>query len=236
MANYELITISKGTINTVDSFIKNFNAIGTNMKALSVSAYGFLTSEDKEVKKDFQIRVMDELHMSKATLSYLKTAGWLYTLDDRFGQFAYTNVIYFKKAIEHFQEVNECEITEKSLTTMFKEIAMLGDSRTDNPVNFLASLSQKELDNIIKLYVSRETSEVVEEVQEVNQDEVEEVQEVNNQDIIDEVNNHIIQYIDDDINLVLNSLDEILSTPKMSKASINERVKTAYDIISESHL
>ena len=170
MANYELVTIKKGTIKTVDSFINTFNSIGANMKALSVSAYAFLTSEDKELKKDFQIRVMDELGMTKATLSYLKTAGWLYTLDDRFSNFAYTNVIYFKKAINYFTEKNEVDIninTDILLTTMFKDLAKLHNSTlTEGYVEALASISQKELNNLINKYVSEEVEpEVVEEVE-----------------------------------------------------------------------
>ena len=58
---YELTTISKGTIKTVDSFIKNFNAIGANMKALSVSAYKFLTDENKDVKIEY---LADLCHLS----------------------------------------------------------------------------------------------------------------------------------------------------------------------------
>ena len=139
---YELTTISKGTIKTVDSFIKNFNAIGANMKALSVSAYKFLTDENKDVKIEFQKRVMDELKMSKTTLSFLKTAGYLYLLDDRFSEFAYTNVIYFKKAIDYFTKKNEVEPTEEVITTMFEDIAKYHNSRIkENFVDSLVELS-----------------------------------------------------------------------------------------------
>lgn len=233
MANYELVTIKKGTIKTVDSFINTFNSIGANMKALSVSAFAFLTSEDKELKKNFQIRVMDELGMTKATLSYLKTAGWLYTLDDRFSSFAYTNVIYFKKAINYFTEKNEVEANETTLGTMFKEIALLSNSRLvdedDNYVSYLAGLSQKELNNLINKYVSEEVEPEV--VEEVEPEATEEVTEDTTDDFEgEEEQATFYNIIDDDfakmVELVL-GVNE-----KTSKAEMFDRIKEIAGILA----
>lgn len=231
MANYELTTISKGTIKTVDSFIKNFNAIGANMKALSVSAYKFLTDENKDVKIEFQKRVMDELKMSKTTLSFLKTAGYLYTLDERFGEFAYTNVIYFKKALDYFTKKNEVEPTEEVITTMFKDIAKYHDSRiNENFVDSLVELSQKELKNLIDKYVSRETSEEVEEVEEsedTTEDTTEEVEESEANESLEQAKFYSI--IDEDMNTIMDCLNEI--NDKMSKVEIMKRVTTIKEIL-----
>lgn len=232
---YEIITMKKGTIKTVDGFIKNFNAIGANMKALAVSAYAFLTSEDKEFKKDFQIRVMDELGMTKATLSYLKTAGWLYTLDDRFSEFAYTNVIYFKKAIEYFSKKNGVDInenTEALLTTMFKEIATLHNSTLKSLfVESLTELSQKELANLINKYVSRETSEEVEEdtTEEATDNEAPEELEEDGEEIEVEEQAHFYSIIDEDFDIMYNTICEITSS--MSKLEVMERVAKVKDML-----
>lgn len=225
MANYDLITISKGTIKTVDSFIKNFNAIGANMKALSVSAYKFLTSEDKELKKDFQIRVKDELNMSASTMTFLKTAGGLYLLDDRFADFAYTNVIYFKKAIEYFEEKNDIKISEESLTTLFKELALLHNSRlTDGFVESLVELSQKELKHLIDIYTSDEVEEVVEESSEESSEESteEEVKEPSEEEV-EEVNAHVVPVLDDDLQVILDVIAEV--TDKTSKIELREKLE-----------
>lgn len=232
MANYELVTIRKGTIKTVDSFIQNFNAIGANMKALSVSAFAFLTSEDKELKNDFQIRVMDELGMTKATLSYLKTAGWLYTLDDRFSQFAYTNVIYFKKAINFFTETNEVEANETTLTKMFEELATLHNSTlTEGYVEALAELSQKELNNLINKYVSRETLETGEgiEITEKNDNEAPEELNEEGEEIEVEEQANFYSIIDEDFNILYDTVCEI--SDKMSKLEIMERVAKVKDML-----
>ena len=221
---YELTTISKGTIKTVDAFIKNFNAIGANMKALSVSAYKFLTDENKDVKIDFQKRVMDELKMSKTTLSFLKTAGYLYLLDERFGKFAYTNVIYFKKAIDYFTDKNSVAVNEDTLSTMFEEIAKLHNSRiTENYVESLVELSQKELKNLIEKYVSRETSKVEENEEEPTKEVTEEVTE--------EEQAKFYSIIDDDFNEVMSLLTEIKNNPKMAKAEIYKNIDGVIDIL-----
>ena len=223
---YELTTISKGTIKTVDSFIKNFNAIGANMKALSVSAYKFLTDENKDVKIEFQKRVMDELKMSKTTLSFLKTAGYLYTLDERFGEFAYTNVIYFKKALDYFTKKNEVETTEEVITTMFEDIAKYHNSRIkENFVDSLVELSQKELKNLIDKYVSRETSEEVKESEDTTEEDTTE-------DTTEEVTEEQAKFysiIDDDFDILYDTVCEI--TDKMSKIEIMNRVAKVKDML-----
>ena len=77
MKNFELVTIKKGEIKTVDAFIKSFNAVGSNMRALSVSAYKFLTDDNVEVRKEFKTRCLDELNMSNASISFLKTSSYV---------------------------------------------------------------------------------------------------------------------------------------------------------------
>lgn len=229
MANYELVTIKKGTIKTVDSFINTFNSIGANMKALSVSAYAFLTSEDKELKKDFQIRVMDELGMTKATLSYLKTAGWLYTLDDRFSNFAYTNVIYFKKAINYFTEKNEVEANETTLSKMFEDLAKLHNSTlTEGYVEALADLSQKELNNLINKYVSEEVEPEV--IEEVEPEATEEVVEDTTDDFEEEPQATFYNIIDDDFTKMVELVLGV--NEKTSKAEMFDRIKEIAGILA----
>ena len=232
---YELTTISKGTIKTVDSFIKNFNAIGASMKVLSVSAYKFLTDENKDVKIEFQKRVMDELKMSKTTLSFLKTAGYLYLLDDRFSEFAYTNVIYFKKAIDYFTKKNDVEINEDTLTTMFEEIAKLHNSRlTDNFVKTLVELSQKELKNLIEKYVSRETLEEEENEEETTEEVTEEdTSEETTEEVNEEEQAKFYSIIDDDYNDIITTLETIMDSPKMSKVEMLTNIKKVYDTLSK---
>lgn len=233
---YELTTISKGTIKTVDSFIKNFNAIGANMKALSVSAYKFLTDENKEVKIEFQKRVMDELKMSKTTLSFLKTAGYLYLLDDRFSEFAYTNVIYFKKATDYFTEKNDCEINEKTLSKMFEEIALFSNSHLtkedENYINYLVGLSQKELKNLIEKYVSRETSNEEETEEDTTEEVTEEdttEEEITSEEVEEQAKFYSI--IDEDFDEVMTLLTEIKNNPKMAKAEIYKNIDGILDIL-----
>ena len=233
---YELTTISKGTIKTVDSFIKNFNAIGANMKALSVSAYNFLTDENKEIKIEFQKRVMDELKMSKTTLSFLKTAGYLYLLDDRFSEFAYTNVIYFKKAIDYFTKKNDCEINEKTLSTMFEEIALFSNSHLtkeeENYINYLVGLSQKELKNLIEKYVSRETSneeETEDTTEEVTEEDTTE-EETTSEEVEEQAKFYSI--IDEDFDEVMTLLTEIKNNPKMAKAEIYKNIDGILEILT----
>ena len=234
---YELTTISKGTIKTVDSFIKNFNAIGANMKALSVSAYKFLTDENKDVKIEFQKRVMDELKMSKTTLSFLKTAGYLYLLDDRFSEFAYTNVIYFKKAIEYFTKKNDCEINEKTLSKMFEEIALFSNSHLtkeeENYINYLVGLSQKELKNLIEKYVSCETLKEETTEEETTEEETEEntTDEITSEEVEQQAKFYSI--IDDDYNDIITTLETIMDSPKMSKVEMLTNIKKVYDTLSK---
>lgn len=175
MANFSLVTVKKGNITTVDGFIKTFNTIGHNMKALAVSAYGFLTSEDKELSIEFGKRVRDELKMSKATLSNLRTAGWLYTLNDYFENFAYTNVVLFKKNVEELEEVNDA-----TLGMMLREIAQLSNSQLSDDVNecveYLTQLSQKDLKHVIEVYntpIAEATIEDAEDTEEYMNDDTE---------------------------------------------------------------
>ena len=176
MANFSLVTVKKGNITTVDGFIKTFNTIGHNMKALAVSAYGFLTSEDKELSIEFGKRVRDELKMSKATLSNLRTAGWLYSLNDYFENFAYTNVVLFKKNVEELEEVNNA-----TLGMMLREIAQLGNSQLSDDVNecveYLTQLSQKDLKHIIEVYNTPIAEATVEDVEDDTEEAVEDTEE-----------------------------------------------------------
>lgn len=199
MANYSLMTVKKGNITTVDGFIKTFNTIGHNMKALAVSAYGFLTSEDKELSIEFGKRVRDELKMSKATLSNLRTAGWLYTLNDYFEEFSYTNVILFKKNVEELEEVNEA-----TLGMMLREIAQCSNSQLSDDVNecveYLTKLSQKDLKHIIEVYNTPIAEATVEDVEEVVEEDVEEVVEDTVEEAVEEEEARQILVLEEDLN------------------------------------
>ena len=217
---YVLTTINKGEIKSVDSFITNFKSMGANMKALSVSAYKFLTSEDKEVKKEFRCRVMDELNMTKATLSYLKTAGELYTLDDRFSEFAYTNVIFFKKVVDSLEEKDDAHLSQ-----MFENLALMHNSyaEEDTYITVLASLSQKELKNLIDKYMKKDEIEVVDDVEETEDTvETEDTDEEpgTSEDEVEEVNGHYVTYLDDEIDSIICLIDTCLENEKISKVAL----------------
>ena len=234
MANYDLITIRKGEIKTIDSFINSFNAIGSNMKAICVSAFKFMTSDDKDLKIEFQKRVFDELNLSPATLSQMKNSGMLYLLDDRFSEFAYTNVVYFKKVIDAMDEVNE-----NTLTHMFEELAKYHNSRiTEGFVESLVELSQKELRNLIDKYLTKDDKEedTTGETEETEDETEETTEETPSDEEINEVNIHYVTFIDDDINTVLEKLTEIIETPKMSKAGIMERLGDIKEILLNSNI
>ena len=226
---YVLTTIKKGEIKSVDSFITNFKSMGANMKALSVSAYKFLTSEDKEVKKEFRCRVMDELNMTKATLSYLKTAGELYTLDDRFSEFAYTNVIFFKKVVESLEEKDDAHLSQ-----MFENLALMHNSyaEEDTYITVLASLSQKELKNLIDKYMKKD--EVVDDVEDA--EETEETEDTDeepgtSEDEVEEVNGHYVTYLDDEIDSIICLIDGCLENNKISKTALLDALKDIRSIL-----
>ena len=219
MANFSLVTVSKGEIKSVDGFIKTFNSIGHNMKVLAVSAYNFMTSDDKDLSIEFGKRVCDELNMSKATLSNLRTAGWLYSLTDSFEKFSYTNVILFKKNVEALEAIDDAHISQ-----MFQMIALFANSNladlyesdeeaTNACVDFLASLSQKELKNVIdKFNAPVVDAEVIEEAPEESEPvEVEDVEEAKFYNIID-----------DDYKFMVDML--VTANEKMSKKELVERI------------
>ena len=226
MEKFEMVTIRKGEVKTVKAFIENFNAIGANMKALSVSAYKFLTDENVETHKEFKIKCMDELHMSKTTLSFLKTAGWLYLLDTHFYEFPYTNVAFFKKAIEYYENRNgvkfEIGSAETFVKHMLQEIAKYHNpycnDGIDECVDELTALSQKELKNLIDKYVSHETSDDGVEVETTDDgDEVETTDEE-----IEEVNKHMISLLDDDVNNIVWLLKEFVNNDKITKQALKD--------------
>lgn len=250
--NYVLVTMKKGVITSVDSFIKSFNAIGHNMKALSVSAYNFLTSDNVELKKDFQIKVMDELKMTRATLTYMKTAGWLYRLDSIFDNFSYTNVIYFKKAIDYYNNNNklrydipsDCdfldngtdelrEYVHKQIEKMLIEISMIHDSRVetiDDAIESLKNLSQKDLRSLIDKYVSHDTEETEEETTEdTTEDTIEDVTPSDEE--VTEVNLHLLTYTDDEINSILDLIDTLTATSKVTKQALIDGLNDIADIL-----
>lgn len=202
MANFSLVTVKKGNITTVDGFIKTFNTIGHNMKAIAVSAYEFLTSEDKELSIEFGKRVRDELNMSKATLSNLRTAGWLYTLSDVFEKFSYTNVVLFKKNVEELKDENGV-IDMAVLNKFIEELALSSNSRLthdiDNYVNYLSGLSQKDLKHIIEVYNTPIAEATIKDVEEeaVEEEAVEE--EVVEEEAVEEEVRQIL-VLEEDLN------------------------------------
>ena len=244
MANYSLVTISKGEIKTIDSFIKNFNAIGANMKALAVSAYGFLTDENKEVRKDFKTRVLEELNMSNSTLSFLKYTGELYLLNDYFSRFAYTNVYYFKKPVDKLEAKDDAHIEQ-----MFRKIANFSNSRcgedVDACVNYLVSLSQKELRNVIDKFLAslevkeeleetaEDTAEETEVVSEDTAEETEEVSEDTSEDAEVEYDDPRIYMYKDDIENTLKILADI--NGDMTKKDIITEVMKAVELLGNAY-
>lgn len=239
MANFSLVTVKKGNITTVDGFIKTFNTIGHNMKALAVSAYGFLTSEDKELSIEFGKRVRDELKMSKATLSNLRTAGWLYSLNDYFENFAYTNVVLFKKNVEDIEEINDA-----TLGMMLREIAQLSNSQLSDDVNecveYLTQLSQKDLKHVIEVYntpIVEATVEDVEEAEEVVEEEatvedVEEIEDTEDTEAVEYDDPRITMYKDDIVN-TLNILGAI--TNDMTKKDIMTEITKAIELLGNAY-
>ena len=225
MANFSLVTVKRGNITTVDGFIKTFNTIGHNMKALAVNAYGFLTSEDKELSIEFGKRVRDELKMSEATLSNLRTAGWLYTLNDYFENFAYTNVILFKKNVEELEEVNDA-----TLGMMLREIAQLSNSQLSDDVNecvdYLTELSQKDLKHIIEVYNTPIVEATVE--------DAEETEEAVEEDVTEEAVEEATFYniIDDDFSEIMDTITVMINEKSLSKKELVEYAKVVYNKLS----
>lgn len=222
MANFSLVTVKKGNITTVDGFIKTFNTIGHNMKALAVNAYGFLTSEDKELSIEFGKRVRDELGMSKATLSNLRTAGYLYKLNDNFLPFSYTNVVAFKKVVKKLEDSEL--LTEANINKTLIDIARFADSQqpeeVTNCTEFLASLSKKNLESIITKFLKsvdgKDTEDVIDlELEEVEYDDP-----------------RITMYKDDIVN-TLNILGAI--TSDMTKNNIMTEITKAIELLSNAY-
>lgn len=220
---FELVTIRKGEVKTVDAFIRGFNAIGKNMKTLSVSAYRLLNDDNVEVRKEFKTRCYDELHMSASTVTFLKTAGYLYLLDDRFYKFSYTNVIYFKKALEHYTDVNpsihfdlNSDENDIHIDNIFRELATLHYSLVaqddkEEHVEQLLTLSQKELKNLIDKWCTP-----VEVIEDTTEDTSEDVTD----DKIEEVNSHLITYLDDDIDAINTIIDACIANQKITKTAL----------------
>ena len=244
MKNFELVTIRKGEIKTIDAFIQNFNSIAHNMKALSVTTYNFLSSDDKEFVKEFRMRTMDELNMSNATITNLKNAGMMYTLSDRFEKFGYTNVIYFVNAIKFFNEKYSVVInedTQELINKMLLELVQVHNSRIEDvekAVNELLKLNQKELKHLIDVYTKTgvEVVEAEEESEEEAEEEAEEESKEESTEEVEEVESHKIIYIDDDINAILANINEILENSKMTKVAIADRLKTVKAILENGHI
>ena len=229
MANFSLVTVSRGEIKSVDGFIKTFNSIGHNMKVLAVSAYDFMTSDDKDLSIEFGKRVRDELNLSKATISNLRTAGWLYSLSDVFEKFSYTNVILFKKNVEKLKDENGV-IDMAVLHKFIEELALLSNSKLvhdlDNYVNYLSGLSQKDLKHIIEVFntpvaeakIIEESDELSEDVEEVEESEDKASEELEGQLL----ESHMMSYLDDDIYIVISKINDILDNIKATKKDYAE--------------
>ena len=236
MKNFELVTIKKGEIKTVDAFIKSFNAVGSNMRALSVSAYKFLTDDNIEVRKEFKTRCLDELNMSSASISFLKTSGMLYSTSDVFYDFPYTNVVLFKKAIDHYIEKNYPNklawefVDDDICENVICELAKLHYSRVDeNDIEEcklqLLSLSQKELRHLVDVYASDKGDTPEDTSEDTTEDTTEDSPPTDEE--MEEVNSHYITYIDDDIYEVISMLSDVNN--KMSKQALIDVMKNAVD-------
>lgn len=227
MGKFDLVTIKKGEIKTIDAFIQNFNSIAHNMKALSVTTYNFLSSDDKEFIKEFRVRTMDELNMSNATITNLKNAGMMYTLSDRFEKFGYTNVIYFVNAIKFFNDKYNVVITEDTqelIDKMLLELVQVHNSRIEDVekgVEELLKLNQKELKHLIDVYTT--TGVEVVEAEEVTEEATEEATE--------ETADNKVTYLDDDINNIITMITEIEENKKMTKQAILDKLVKIKDIL-----
>ena len=230
MTNYSLVTVSKGQIKTVDGFIKTANSIGHNMKALCVSAYSFLTNDDKELVKEFQSKVMDELGYSTATLSQMKFTGEMYAeYNDFFKDFSYTNTYEFRKLINRLEVIDDAHIKHALIALGNFTNSRLGDD-VEKCVDYLSALSQKTLRDIINKYCDFLDGKVVEvkkeDVKEVTEEEAEETEETTapTEEVIEEVNEHIYSVTDDELNAIISALVNIdmNSTKKNISASIND--------------
>lgn len=239
MANV-LVTVSKGEIKNVDGFIKAFRSVGHNMKVLAISGYEFMTNEDKELSIEFGKRVRDELGMSKATLSNLRTAGYLYKLNDNFLPFSYTNVVSFKKVVKKLEDSEL--LTEANINKTLIDIARFADSQQPEEVTtcaeFLASLSQKNLESIISKFLKsvdgkgseeiEETAEEIEETEEAVEETEEAVEET--EEAVEEATFYNI--IDDDFAEIMNTLTIMINEKSLSKKELVEYAGTVYNRLS----
>ena len=249
MLNYQLVTIKKGEVKTVDAFIKAFNAVGANMKVLSISAYDFLTSDDVELKKEFQRQVMDELKMSKTTLSFLKTAGLLYRIDELFYKFAYTNVIYFKKALDFYNEYINPRYTiqlwgddvaqdtidgvHNSVINMLTDIALTHNSYIDKDIDTvmdtLLTLSQKELKSLIEKYIAVDVTD------DTTEDTTEDTSDDTTEDTTEDANVYYTYY-DDDIMDIINRLEDGYQNDKITKQALKDLILSSIIELKEKKL
>ena len=240
---FEMVTIRKGEIKTIDAFIQSFNAIGSNMRTLSVTAYRFLSDDNVEIRKEFKTRCLDELHMSPSTISFLKTAGMLYTASHVFYDFPYTNVIFFKKAVDYYIEKNypnkldwefvDDDICENVVIELAKlHYSFINPDDTEECKNQLLTLSQKELKNLIEKYIAPPV-EVVDDTDDASDDTEDDTSEDTTDDNtptdeeMDEVNSHYITYIDDDIYEVISLLSSVQHN--MTKQGMMDIMKQAVD-------
>lgn len=240
MANV-LVTVSKGEIKNVDGFIKAFRSVGHNMKVLAISGYEFMTNEDKELSIEFGKRVRDELGMSKATLSNLRTAGYLYKLNDNFLPFSYTNVVAFKKVVKKLEDGEL--LTEANINKTLIDIAKFADSQqpedVTNCAEFLAGLSQKNLESIITKFLksvdgkdTEETEETAEETEETTE-ETEETEDVIDLELEEEYDDPRITMYKDDIVNTLNILGAI--TNDMTKKDIMTEITKAIELLGNAY-
>lgn len=235
-----LVTVSRGEIKNVDGFIKAFRSVGHNMKVLAISGYEFLTSDDKELSIEFGKRVRDELGMSKATLSNLRTAGYLYKLNDNFLPFSYTNVVAFKKVVKKLEDSDL--LNEANINKTLIDIARFADSQqpeeVTNCAEFLASLSQKNLESIITKFLKAvDTEEVTEEeteeetdVEMTIPDGVDEVEDTEDTEDYDDP--RITMYKDDIVN-TLNILAGI--STDMTKNDIITEITKAVELLGNAY-
>lgn len=211
MANYSLVTVSKGEIKNSDAWIKAYNSVGHNLTVLAVTAYKmYELEEDKEKRIQFKTDVLDRTSLGDSSFTNLKDAGRLFTIDDRFSLFSYTNVIYFKKLVKALEKVDEAHITK-----MFNDLATFCNSFVDGDgATFLASLSQKELRNAIDKFIKGEKKKenkekAVEEKKEERPVAELEVEVVEDSEEVEEINNHLITVTDDELNAIIQSLLDI---------------------------
>ena len=156
-------------------------------------------------------------------------------MSDYFSEFPYTNVVLFDKALNKVVESNTT-ITlddesgrETLVKLMFKELCLLHNSYVDETdteehVLELLELSQKELKHLIEVYTSEPKESENEDDSDVSEGDTEESYtddaEVVDDEVVEEINSHLVSYLDEEIDSIIDLIDTILDNPKSASKKV----------------